>query len=69
MTPKTLAAAQELADFTGVDVDTFIEAVVLDLRDDVAMGGALAGQAQKPAAPAGQVIPLNSQRRPVRRRR
>jgi hypothetical protein len=69
VTPRTLAAAQELADFTGVDVDTFIEAVVLDLRDGVAMAGALSTHAEKRTASAGQVIPLTSQRRPVRRRR
>jgi hypothetical protein len=69
VTPRTLAAAEQLADFTGVDVDTFIEAVVLDLRDDVAMAGALPTHAEKRTASAGHVIPLTSQRRQARRGR
>jgi hypothetical protein len=69
VTPRTLAAAQELADFTGVDVDTFIEAVVLDLRDGVGMAGALPTHAEKRTATAGHVIPLTPQRRQARRGR
>jgi hypothetical protein len=63
----TLMAAQELADFAGVDVDTFVEYIVNELRECEARGGALRKWASA-SAPA-PVIPIGGERQRRQRRR
>jgi|SoiMethySBSTD1v2_1073268.scaffolds.fasta_scaffold4437454_2 hypothetical protein len=57
----TLIAAQELADFAGVDVDTFIQFVVKELHQHEAREGRLRARAQK--AGTASVIPIDGERR------
>ena len=61
VTSATLAAAQELADLLGIDVDTFVEFVVTQLHDYEGREGAL----RKRAANMGSapVIPLDGAHR------
>lgn len=60
VSPAVLAAAQELAELVGLDVDTFVAMVVLELRNQESAEGRLqarrAGTAQ--ASTNGHVIPL-----------
>jgi len=63
VSPEILAAAQELADLVGVDVDTFIESIVVALKDLEATEGRL--QARATAAKksrAGKVISMTRDR-------
>ena len=53
----TLIAAQELADFAGVDLDRFIESVVQELHDHEKRYGPLRAPPQD-SGPA-RVIPIN----------
>jgi hypothetical protein len=57
----TLIAAQELADFTGLDVDTFIQFVVKELHQHEARGGRLRARAQE--AGIAPVTPIDGERR------
>jgi hypothetical protein len=57
----TLIAAQELADFAGVDLDRFIEFVVQELHDHEEREGSFRAPAQD-SGPAS-VIPINGDRR------
>jgi len=45
VTPRVLAAAQELADLIGLDVDSFITLIVLELHDQEAAEGRLRSRA------------------------
>jgi len=70
VSPSVLAAAQELAELTGIDVDTFIALVVLELRDEESAQGRLRARAQATQKPSssGHVIPISGgRRRRVRR--
>jgi hypothetical protein len=66
ITPSTLAAAQELADLAGFDVDTFIEFIVTDLHDHERREGSLRTRATDSAT--APVIPIYSERRRTRQR-
>jgi hypothetical protein len=57
-----LVAAQELAEWAGVDVDTFIAYVVHELRDEEAREGAVRARAAQSAA-TGRVIQMTEDRR------
>jgi hypothetical protein len=63
---RTLLAAQELANFAGLDVDAFIEFVVQELHDQETREGALRARAEKTGR--APVIPLDRRRQPHRRR-
>ena len=68
VTPPVLHAAQELAELAGVDVDTFIEVVVLELREHEAREGALRSRAARRDEPGdGRVIPMTRARAGRRR--
>jgi hypothetical protein len=60
VSPPVLAAAQELAELVGLDVDTFVAMVILELRHQESAEGRLqarrGGTAQ--ASPNGHVIPM-----------
>jgi hypothetical protein len=53
-----LAAAEELAEFTGVDVDTFVAMVILELRDQESAEGRLQARAAERPSSSGHVIPM-----------
>jgi hypothetical protein len=57
----TLTAAQELADFAGVEVDVFIESVVKQLHDREQRAGRLRVRAQDSGT--ATVILINGERR------
>jgi len=63
-----LAAAQELADLIGLDVDSFVTLMVLELHDQEAAEGRLRSRAAGGAKSSnGHVIPMRVDR-PRRRR-
>jgi hypothetical protein len=63
VSPEILAAAHELADLLGVDVDTFIESAVLVLHEQEASEGRLrARAAAAKKASNGHVIPMTRDR-------
>src|SRR5262245_18027548 len=60
VSPEILIAAQELASLLDVDVDTFIESVVLALRDEEAIHGRLrrGASAAQDSVARRRVVPL-----------
>jgi hypothetical protein len=64
MDTATFTEAQELAELTGVDVDSFMTFVVKELHEREAREGALRG----PAQGAAPVIPIDRERRRRRHR-
>lgn len=54
VSPSVLAAAQELADLVGADVDTFVAVVILELHDRESEEGRLR------ARPAGTEVPSSA---------
>jgi hypothetical protein len=63
VSPSMLAAAQELAELVGLDVDTFIAMVILELRDQESAEGRLhARMAAGKQASNGRVIPMGVSR-------
>jgi hypothetical protein len=64
----TLVAAQELADSAGVDVDTFVEYIVNELRECETRAGALRKWAGASASVPASVISISSERQRRQRR-
>jgi hypothetical protein len=63
VSPEILVAAQELADLVGVDVDTFIESIVVALKDLEAAEGRLRARAMaNKKSRAGKVISMTRDR-------
>jgi len=63
VSPSILAAAQELAELVGLDVDTFIAMVVLELRDQECAEGRLRARvASGKQVSNGRVIPMAANR-------
>ena len=63
VSPPILSAAQELADLVGLDVDSFIAMMVLELHDQETAEGRLRARAAGAARSSdGRVIPLPAER-------
>src|SRR5262249_20288863 len=70
VSPSIFAAAQELAELIGVDVDTFIAVVVSELRDEESVQGLLRARGDAKSSSHGHLIPISGGRsRRVRRSR
>src|SRR5262245_17750121 len=70
VSPEVLADAQELADLLAVDVDTFIESVVVALHDQEALEGRLRARAEVAKKSAnGDLISIAAHRTNRQRRR
>ena len=59
---RVLTAAEELAELVGVDVDTFIATVILELRDQESQEGRIRARAGEQSSPNGRVIPMAADR-------
>jgi len=63
VSPQILAAAQELADLVGLDVDSFIAMMVLELHDQESAEGRLRARLASSAKSSnGRVIPITAER-------
>jgi len=63
VTPRVLAAAQELADLIGLDVDSFITLMILELYEQESAEGRLRARvAGTGKSSNGHVIPMPSDR-------
>jgi|RhiMetdeSRZDD1v2_1073273.scaffolds.fasta_scaffold2361943_2 hypothetical protein len=68
VSPRVLAAAQELADLIGLDVDSFVTLMVLELYDQESAEGRLRSRAARTEKPSiGHVIPMRVDRTKRRR--
>jgi hypothetical protein len=63
VSPRVLAAAQELAELVGLDVDSFVAMVVLDLSDQESAERRLRARAAEVPKPASHVIPIAAAKR------
>jgi hypothetical protein len=68
VSPRVLAAAQELADLIGLDVDSFVTLMVLELYDQESAEGRLRSRAAgSDKSSIGHVIPMRVERTKRRR--
>ena len=68
VSPRVLAAAQELADLIGLDVDSFVALMILELHDQEAAEGRLRSRAAGAGKSSnGHVIPMRADRTNRRR--
>ncbi len=58
VSPRVLAAAQELADLIGLDVDSFVALMVLELHDQESAEGRLRTRAAGGEKSVGHVNPM-----------
>jgi hypothetical protein len=64
VSPPVLAAAQELSELIGLDVDTFVAMIVLELHEHETSQGRLRARraAATPPSSNGHVIPMSPER-------
>jgi hypothetical protein len=63
VSPSVLAAAQELSELIGIDVDTFVAMIVLELHEhETSQGRLRARRAAATPSSNGHVIPMSPDR-------